>query len=240
MYDDRLRTWRGQPDPKIVALQNREIAAPLRVSGLMAVPIEGGVPTDALLSDPEDADVVRGVLAMYDAYRDGNMAMAVRAGRSFGMTIGVSRGRMLYLSGIEGEDQLRVRLEDNKGQRFELFPLLEPHAGWATAEPLIAAHDSDGSFFTERSNPAKLDVLRRAQQEIQAGLAARAESPGSFHTRVYGATTDDYVVSAFVDMASAMHPIVALTLRHDGREMTDLHPIVQSSWQAGRRYVAAF
>lgn len=240
MYGDRLRTWRGQPDPRVVEMQNKELMAPLRVSGLMAVPVEGGVGTDALLSDAEDADVVRGTLSLYDAYRDGEMATAIREGRSFGMTLGVSRGRTLLLSGAEGKDELRVRLEDNKGQRFELFPLLEPHEHWATAEPLVAAHDSTGAFFTERSNPNKLRVLADALKEIQAGLAARVDAPGSFSVRVYAATADDYMVSAFVDMSSAAHPIVSLTLRHNGREMTDLHPIVQSTWQAGRRYSAAF
>ena len=238
--DQALRTWRGESNPARLAAENAAYAAPLRVSGLAAVPMSGGAPMYAYLADAADEELVRGTLALMDAFSTGELELAIRNGRSFGFMLATSRGRTIYLSGAEGDPDLRVRLEDGEGIKYNLRPLLEPHDGWATTEPLVAAHDANGVFFTETTNALKLQVLRDTLGRIQESLASRSGASGSFNVRVFSELDNLYSTYAFVDHRSPDHPTVRLTLRHDGQDQPDLHPIVLSDWKAHSLYVAAF
>ena len=123
---------------------NRALMPPVRLSGLQTVPEGGGTPTYLYLSEPDDADVVRGALALFDAFADGQLAESIYAGRSFGMSLGVSGARTLYLMGMEGEGELRMTLEASGGGVSDVNPLFGPHDGWATEHEIVAAHDDVG------------------------------------------------------------------------------------------------
>lgn len=226
---------------RLVAAQNAHLIGPTRVSGIALTPVAGGAPTYLYLHDEAAANVVEGALALHDALVDGELAQAIRAGPSFGMMLGVSAGRTLYLSGSQDDaSSLHVRLEDGSGGKFDVRPVYQPHDGWASSFPLVAAHYLDGRYFDDASDGMRMQVLRDVLDEVRSMMAARHGSRETFTARVFSPREDKYSASAFVDVRAPGHPQIEITLRYDGGDLPKIVPIVLGEWSASVRFVAAF
>ena len=156
---------------------NAEFMSGLETHGLALIDADGNV-EKVYLHDGVRSETADTAIDLVNVALTGDLALAVRRGKAFGLSITSKSADVVYVSGVEGEPQLTVRVEAPDGTVKRAVPIVTPRGGdggeWLTGLSLVAAVERAGNFFEEDADgdgaivvAALADIVNEALETVE-------------------------------------------------------------------------
>lgn len=148
----------GARAPLAPAANEEYMRSGIETHGVALTADDGGV--EKLYLHGKRSETVMTTLDLVNTSRTGDLATAVRRGKAFGLSVTSKSADVVYVSGVEGESQLTVRVEAPEKTVRRAVPIVTPRDDdWLTGLPLVAAVERSGKFFEEDDDGDAADVV---------------------------------------------------------------------------------